>query len=65
MNTQLPTKLLLFLVLSLWVGCTPKETSLPTETKTPPNIIFIMADDHTTQGIGAYGSRLAQFKPYP
>lgn len=23
-----------------------------------PNILFIMADDHTTQAIGAYGSRL-------
>lgn len=26
-----------------------------------PNILFIMSDDHTTQGIGCYGSRLAKW----
>lgn len=31
----------------------------------PPNIIYIMSDDHTTQGIGAYGSRLAGLNPTP
>jgi arylsulfatase A-like enzyme len=30
-----------------------------------PNIIFIMADDHTTQATGAYGSRLAKLNPTP
>ncbi|MEM6344089.1 MAG: sulfatase [Bacteroidota bacterium] len=30
-----------------------------------PNIIFIMSDDHTTQAIGAYGSRLASLNPTP
>lgn len=30
-----------------------------------PNILFIMADDHTTQAIGAYGSRLAELNPTP
>ncbi|MFY0625771.1 MAG: sulfatase [Reichenbachiella sp.] len=30
-----------------------------------PNIIFIMSDDHTTQGFGAYGSRLAKLNPTP
>ncbi len=29
------------------------------------NIIFIMADDHTTQAIGVYGSRLAELNPTP
>jgi hypothetical protein len=24
----------------------------------PPNILFIMSDDHTTQAIAVYGSRL-------
>jgi len=33
--------------------------------QTKPNIIFIMADDHTTQGIGIYGSRLAKLNPTP
>ena len=30
-----------------------------------PNIIFIMSDDHTTQGFGIYGSRLASLNPTP
>ena len=30
-----------------------------------PNILFIMSDDHTTQAIGAYGSRLASLNPTP
>ncbi|TXE13100.1 sulfatase [Seonamhaeicola algicola] len=30
-----------------------------------PNIIYIMADDHTSQAIGAYGKRLASLNPTP
>lgn len=30
-----------------------------------PNILFIMSDDHTTQAVGAYGSRLAYLNPTP
>ena len=30
-----------------------------------PNILFIMSDDHTTQGFGCYGSRLAPLNPTP
>lgn len=30
-----------------------------------PNILFIMSDDHTTQAIGAYDSRLAKLNPTP
>ena len=30
-----------------------------------PNIIYIMSDDHTTQAIGAYKSRLARLNPTP
>lgn len=30
-----------------------------------PNVLFIMSDDHTTQAIGAYGSRLATLDPTP
>lgn len=30
-----------------------------------PNIIYIMADDHTSQAIGAYGGRLAKLNPTP
>ncbi|MFC1553991.1 sulfatase [candidate division KSB1 bacterium] len=31
--------------------------------KKPPNILFIMADDHTSQAFGCYGSRLAGYAP--
>lgn len=30
-----------------------------------PNILYIMSDDHTTQAIGVYGSRLARLNPTP
>ena len=30
-----------------------------------PNIIYIMSDDHTSQGFGIYGSRLAGLNPTP
>ena len=33
--------------------------------KQKPNIIFIMSDDHASQGIGVYQSRLARFNPTP
>ncbi|MDN5211800.1 sulfatase [Fulvivirgaceae bacterium BMA12] len=33
--------------------------------KSKPNILFIMADDHTSQALGAYGSRLAAINPTP
>jgi arylsulfatase A-like enzyme len=31
----------------------------------PPNIIYIMSDDHTAHAIGAYGGRLAKLNPTP
>lgn len=31
----------------------------------PPNILFIMSDDHTTQALGVYGSRLTSLNPTP
>jgi arylsulfatase A-like enzyme len=30
-----------------------------------PNLLLIMSDDHTTQAIGAYGSRLSELNPTP
>ncbi len=30
-----------------------------------PNILYVMSDDHCVQGIGAYGSRLAELNPTP
>ncbi len=40
-----------------------KETEESSKQK--PNIIYIMSDDHTTQGFGIYGSRLASLNPTP
>ena len=34
-------------------------------TQKKPNIIYIMADDHTSQAFGIYGSRLAKLNPTP
>ncbi|MCU0473648.1 MAG: sulfatase [Bacteroidales bacterium] len=34
-------------------------------TRSKPNIIYIMADDHTSQAFGIYGSRLASLNPTP
>ena len=31
----------------------------------PPNIIYIMSDDHAAHAIGAYGGRLAKLNPTP
>lgn len=31
----------------------------------PPNILFIMSDDHCARAIGVYGSRLAKLNPAP
>ena len=30
-----------------------------------PNVLFIMSDDHTSQAVGSYGSRLAKLNPTP
>jgi len=30
-----------------------------------PNILYIMSDDHTSTGVGCYGSRLAYLNPTP
>jgi N-acetylglucosamine-6-sulfatase len=56
MNKLIP--LLLFLVCTL-------VPLFPAYGAELPNILYIMADDHTTQAIGAYGSRLAELNPTP
>jgi len=54
---------LLISILLITYSCKEKEAN--TTKTTQPNIIYIMSDDHTTQGIGAYGSRLASLNPTP
>lgn len=45
-----------------FLSCAEGDTN---NEKGAPNIIFIMSDDHTTQGFGIYGSRLAALNPTP
>ncbi|MFR9671163.1 MAG: sulfatase [Rikenellaceae bacterium] len=39
--------------------------SCSSDKPTQPNILFIMSDDHTSQAVGIYGSRLAALDPTP
>ncbi|WP_282121989.1 sulfatase family protein [Algibacter mikhailovii] len=41
------------------------KVSQESKTQKQPNILFIMSDDHTTQAVGVYGSRLADLNPTP
>ena len=47
------------------IAALPALVSCSSNEPQQPNILYIMSDDHTTQGIGVYGSRLAQFNPTP
>nr|WP_109436802.1 sulfatase [Aquimarina sp. AU119] len=51
-----------FLIITL-ASC--KQETKTTSTAKKPNIIYIMADDHTSQAFGIYGSRLASLNPTP
>ena len=53
---------ILTLLLVLGPGQAAAEAAGPVSR---PNILFIMSDDHTTQAIGVYGSRLAALNPTP
>jgi N-acetylglucosamine-6-sulfatase len=41
------------------------QNSVSKKTTQKPNIIYIMSDDHTSQAVGVYGSRLAKLNPTP
>ncbi len=49
--------------LTFLLGSCQEKKSAPE--KKQPNIVFIMADDHTTQAVGAYQSRLKDLNPTP
>ncbi len=54
-------KSILLLIVTVCLSCqTNNEGSSQTSEKKPPNIIFIMSDDHAYQAISAYGSQLIQ-----
>ncbi|MFZ5832046.1 MAG: sulfatase [Planctomycetota bacterium] len=50
------------LLASSLTALSPAEAAQPVSR---PNILFIFSDDHCTQGIGAYGGRLAELAPTP
>lgn len=59
---SLGVELLSVIIVFLFYSCEEKEVEKTTQ---KPNIIYIMSDDHTTQGFGIYGSRLADLNPTP
>jgi arylsulfatase A-like enzyme len=48
------------LLLIVFSACTNTESEPAEETSSPPNILFIMSDDHAYQAISAYSDRLIQ-----
>ena len=50
------------IILALILLC---QMAISQSSKGKPNIIYIMSDDHTSQAIGVYGSRLARLNPTP
>lgn len=50
-------RILIFFLISLFFACQPKPDPAPQQ---PPNILFIMSDDHAEQAISAYGSQLIE-----
>ncbi|NDV16682.1 sulfatase-like hydrolase/transferase [Muricauda sp. TY007] len=56
---------LTLLGLLLIVSCKQKEKPEEEVAQGPPNIIFIMSDDHAFQAISAYGHELGKLAPTP
>src|SRR5829696_6380717 len=53
------------LVLASIVIAATDVTRAAESTARPPNILWIMSDDHAVTGVGAYGGRLAPLNPTP
>lgn len=51
--------------LVLVLACKQQEKPKEEVAKSPPNIIFIMSDDHAFQAISAYGHELGKLAPTP
>ena len=49
----------------LCIGCSSKSTTKKNKLSKNPNIIYIMADDLTTQAISAYGGIYKDIAPTP
>ncbi|HEX5788697.1 MAG TPA: sulfatase [Woeseiaceae bacterium] len=59
-----PVRLAASLVLAALAACASPPPQSPPATQ-PPNILFIMADDHAVQAVGAYGHALSRLAPTP
>ncbi len=53
------------LLSGLLAGVLHAQSGDPAPAPAKPNILYIMADDHTTQAVGVYGGRLAPLNPTP
>lgn len=56
-------RIFFILLLAIVFHSCKKEAEI--DSKTSPNIIFIMADDHATQAISAYGHPISKLAPTP
>ena len=64
MNTH-SIDVVLVVALAFGVGTSALPVRQAAADEIMPNILFIMADDHTSQAIGAYGGRLASLNLTP
>ncbi|MCL6296436.1 sulfatase family protein [Jejuia spongiicola] len=55
----------ILLVTIAFQSCKSEKKEITVEIPERPNIIFIMADDHATQAISAYGHPISQLAPTP
>lgn len=53
------------LIIAGMSSCNSYSNDLQGQSPEKPNILYIMADDHTSQAFGVYGSRLASLDPTP
>lgn len=57
---------LAFIFLLLFIACKEEKKTNQTNSQSKrPNIVFIMADDHATQAISAYGHPVSKLAPTP
>tara|TARA_R110000868_G_scaffold22400_4_gene91896 strand:+ start:172 stop:1836 length:1665 start_codon:yes stop_codon:yes gene_type:complete len=55
----------ILLIIIVFQSCKNEKKEVIAENLKRPNIIFIMADDHATQAISAYGHPISQLAPTP
>ncbi len=55
----------IFIIALLFQSCKEEKKEVSVDASKRPNIIFIMADDHATQAISAYGHPLSELAPTP